>query len=275
MHPYLFEIFGREVGTYGVCVVLGGAAAYVLMRLLARRSGSGGRLFALDDMTYVFMMCVAGGFLGAFLLRPITRIPEIIADWGYYRDMPSGVIMNYLFGEIVFYGGLLGGIAALLIYCKSSKVSPLPLADLAAPSVALAHAFGRVGCFFGGCCYGVSVDGGHPLGVRFPANTAGGAPPGEPLLAVQLIEAVCLLIIAAVLAIVYLKSKKAGFTVCLYGITYSVLRFVLEFYRGDLIRGVYGPFSTSQYISTFLLISSIILLTFLTREYKMKKPQKL
>lgn len=243
MHPILFEIFGRQIAAYGTCVVLGAAAAWGLIRLLRGRD---------ESVFYAYLMCVCGAMAGAFLLRPITRIPELIINWSDFSGASIGVVMGFLFGELVFYGGLIGGAVGLLLYCRGVGLSVAPMADLFAPAVALGHAFGRVGCYLGGCCYGVHVEDSHPFGVRFPPETAGGAPIGEPLLATQLIEAACLLLLAAVLVIAYrmtLLKGVAGFVACLYGTLYALLRFVLEFYRGDLVRGVYGPFSTSQYIS--------------------------
>lgn len=294
MHPVLFEVFGFSVGSYGVCIVLGAAAAWFLANALSRRRAA---LFDDDKIKLIFrenvwmsfLICICGGIVGAFLFRPITRLPEVFIHWESFSSAPIGVVMGYLFGEIVFYGGFIGGLAALVIFCRAYKVSLPPVADIFAPSIALAHAFGRVGCFLGGCCYGVAVNAGHPFAVRYPPETAGGAKAGVPILATQLIEAACLLIIAAVLVVVYLlmvkrmrgdadgmqRSESArtgsehfskaatipeGTVVCLYGLMYSVLRFVLEFYRGDLIRGVYGPFSTSQYVSIALFAVSAVLL---------------
>jgi len=166
-----------------------------------------------------------------------------------------------MFGEIVFYGGLAGGIVAMLIFCKSFKIPVVPIADLFAPALAVAHGIGRIGCFLGGCCYGIPVSAAHPFAVTFPTASMG-APPGTPLLAIQLIEAASLFLIAAILVLVYKKtaSRIKGLTVSLYAALYSVLRFVLELYRGDPARGIYGPFSTSQYISLALFAVSAALI---------------
>ncbi|MCL2627900.1 MAG: prolipoprotein diacylglyceryl transferase [Oscillospiraceae bacterium] len=251
MYPILFEVFGRPIATYGLFMIIGALAAWFLVRLLG---GNKDR-----HMPMAFLICICGGLIGMFLLRPITRIPEIITHWDNFRQLPFEIWFPYLFGDIVFYGGLIGGAAALYIYCKAYKIQMLPLADLFAPGMAIAHGFGRIGCFFGGCCYGIHVDASHPFAVVFPPYSIG-APAGVPLLATQLIEAACLFVIAAVLSFAYKKTAGSGLSLCLYAMMYSVLRFVLEYYRGDEARGIYGPFSTSQYISMAIFCIGIVLI---------------
>jgi len=251
MHPILFEVFGISIGSFGLFIILGAVAAWFVVRLLAGNEDK--------DIPLVFLLCICGGLIGVFLLRPITRIPEIIINWERFRHIPFRAFISLMFGEAVFYGGLIGGAVAMLLYCKAFKIPALPIADLFAPALAVAHGFGRIGCFLGGCCYGIHVSSSHVFAVVFPPVSAG-APPGVPLLATQLIEAVCLFIIAALLIIAYKKAAGTGLVVCAYGILYSVVRFILEFFRNDEIRGVYGVFSTSQYISIALFIVSVVLM---------------
>jgi phosphatidylglycerol:prolipoprotein diacylglycerol transferase len=188
-------------------------------------------------------------------------------NWEQLRHLPPEVFASLVFGEIVYYGGFIGGVIAMLLYCRQYKVPVQPVADLFAPALAAAHGIGRVGCFFGGCCHGIPVNSSHPFAVVFPPSYIV-APTGVPLLATQLIEAVCLFIIAVILAIAYKKTAGTGLTACLYGILYSILRFILEFYRGDPARGIYGPFSTSQYISIALFAVSAILITLVLKRMR-------
>ena len=234
MYPVLFEIFGRQIGTYGLFMILGAVSAWILVRLLA---GKGNK-----DLSLVFLICVCGGLIGAFLLRPIMRIPEIFIYWEHFSQMSPRVFLLVYFGEIVFYGGLIGGAIAMVLFCRGFNIPILPMADLFAPALALAHGFGRIGCFMGGCCFGIT---------RFP---------------LQLIEAACLFILAAILAVIYKKTAVKGLTVCMYGFIYSILRFILEFYRGDTARGIYAGLSTSQYISIVLFIVSAVLLYVVVRK---------
>ncbi|MDR2569680.1 MAG: prolipoprotein diacylglyceryl transferase [Oscillospiraceae bacterium] len=104
----------------------------------------------------------------------------------------------------------------------------------------------------------------------YPAHSLG-APAGIPILTTQLIEAVCLFIIAVILSITYKKTAGTGLTACFYGLLYSTLRFILEFYRGDHSRGIYGMFSTSQYISITLFIISTVCLFIVIKQLRKSK----
>lgn len=251
MYPILFTIFGRAVTSYGVLIIVGAVAAWFLVKLLARRS--------IKDIDLVFLISIAGGIVGVFMLRPITRIPEIIMNLQYFTQMGLEGFLGNVFGELVFYGGLIGGALAMILFCRGFKMPILPVADVFAPALALAHGIGRIGCFLGSCCYGIAVDASHPFAVVFPYYSLS-APPGVPLLAVQLIEAACLFVICAILVIIYKRKYFDGLTASLYGILYSITRFVLEFFRGDIHRGIYGPLSTSQYISIAVFVVSVVVL---------------
>jgi len=262
MHPILFEIFGRPIASYGLLMLLGTVAAWLFVRQLA-----GSDRKKNEDISLVFLICICGGLIGAFVLRPLMKIPEVFVNWEQFKQMPIGVFFSYFFGEMVFFGGLVGGVCAMLLFCRAFKIPILPIADLFAPALAVAHSFGRIGCFLGGCCYGIPVSPSHPFAVVFPTASLG-APAGTPLLATQLIEAASLLILAVILTAVYKKTADSGLSVCLYGTSYSVMRFILEFYRGDTVRGQYGWFSTSQYISILIFITSAVLMCFIIKKHR-------
>ncbi|MEK6239514.1 MAG: prolipoprotein diacylglyceryl transferase, partial [Planctomycetales bacterium] len=61
-------------------------------------------------------------------------------------------------GGIVVYGGIIGGITAILLYCRNNKLPALAMSDMIAPSLLLALGFGRLGCLMNGCCYGAVCD---------------------------------------------------------------------------------------------------------------------
>ncbi len=229
-------------------------ALWLLQRFGPQKPGRPSR----SDISLTAMMAGVGALIGAAALRPIMRIIETAAGWEQYRQIPAGELLGQIFnGEFVFYGGLLGGAAALLLFCRRYKLAILPTIDLFAPALALGHAVGRIGCHFAGCCYGVEVAHDHPFAIIYPPESIG-APPGIPLLAAPLIESAFLFLLAGLLAFVYIKSKKTGLCLALYALMYSAQRFVLEFYRGDLIRGTYGAISTSQYISMALFVFGIV-----------------
>ena len=101
--------------------------------------------------------------------------------------------------------------------------------------------------FFAGCCYGVHYDG--ILSVSFPDGSLAGA---EPRLAVQLISAFLLFSLSFAL---YLVSKTVyrKYSCMIYLSSYALLRFIVEFFRGDEARGIFAALSLSQYLSLLLL----------------------
>ena len=131
------------------------------------------------------------------------------------------------------------------------KLNTLKFFDLFALVMPLGHAIGRVGCFYSGCCYGMRYDG--PFSCEY-TKTLGMTPLNTALLPVQLIEAVLLIILFCVLMYMYLKVQQTGIITVIYLYVYSVIRFVLEFLRGDLERGLIFGLSTSQIVSVMIVV---------------------
>ena len=117
----------------------------------------------------------------------------------------------------------------------------------------LIHAFGRIGCFLAGCCYGIPYCG--YFNVVFPKNSF--APQGINLFPIQLCEAFFLILLSFFLLYLTLKNKSRHM-VLIYLFCYSIIRFILEFLRYDSARGKVLFFSTSQWISLIILIYTII-----------------
>lgn len=151
---------------------------------------------------------------------------------------------------IVFYGGLLGFVSFLIMsYRIKRRTIPWDVFDLLAICMPLFHSFARLGCFFGGCCYGrLSTS---PLAVLYETNQLDAA----YRIPIQVYEAFGEMLIFLVL--VYLQKNKRfqSRLLKIYFIAYAILRFFLEFYRGDCERGVWGFISLSQIISILILIT--------------------
>ena len=260
MHPF-FNIFGLTISSYGIMMLAGLGIAMLLLMLRSEK-------FNVTKLDSVLVACMAfaGVITGGLAIKPIMNFPRLVMHWDLYSKVPLGEFLSGYFGEFVFYGGLIGGAIAVIWFCRHYKMSVPDVAGLAAPVIPIAHAFGRVGCLLTGCCYGMEVSASHPLAVVYPerAGVLGelGAPAGVPLLAVPLIEAGGNLIIAGIILLLERKIKISGFGVLIYGMLYAVQRFFLEFYRGDPMRGFYGPLTTSQIISlvvfTFCAVLAVI-----------------
>ena len=237
-------VLGREIPLYGIFFYLGILIAVTIALLLSRK-----KRFAPFDIISSAVYAMIGALLGSKLLFILVSIQQIVE----YEISFVGMIK----GGFVFYGGLLGGALGLLIYAKQFKVNFFEYADLYATVLPIGHALGRVGCFFAGCCYGIPHDGflSHTY-----TSSVGTTPIGTPLLAIQLIESVLLFLLFTVLLVIYiLRKQRVGLCSTIYAILYAILRFLLEFFRGDKGRGVF-LLSTSQWISLFILVLVFMLL---------------
>lgn len=230
------SIFGRSVPLYGIFFFLGIGVAAGVAAILHRRAG-----LDLFDIAGSGIYIMIGAMIGAKLLFILVSLPQII-------ELHISFIA-LLKGGFVFYGGLLGGAAGLLIYVHQFRMKLAPFADLYVTVLPLGHAFGRIGCFYAGCCYGIPWEHGHIY-----TGTVGTTPLGVPLLQIQLIEAAALTLLFAALLGLYLKTNRAWRCTVVYFIAYPTLRFILEFFRGDAERGGLLWLSTSQWVSLLLIL---------------------
>lgn len=249
MHNELLKIGNITIYGYGLMIAIGVILAYLVAEYRAKK-----RDLDSDPIFYIVIFSVIFGFLGAKLLYYITVLDEIIAN-------PSLLTTSFSDGFVV-YGGILAGILAAYIYCKIKKLHFLSYLDIAVPSVALAQGFGRIGCFLAGCCYGCESD--LPIAVTFKNSNY--APNGVALFPSQLVSSAFDFIHFFVLCALARQNKTAGKIGAFYLIFYSIGRFMIEFFRGDLERGSVGSLSTSQFISIFVAIAGIIMLVVLQKK---------
>ncbi len=259
MFPF-FEMFGKTIGSYALCAFAGFFAALCTAAKLAKPLKMD---FA--DIILVFTAISGGMLAGGHLLYAVTNIDSIVKYIDFVLEkMKNGtltaeyikLVLSECFGGSVFYGGFLGAAAALVIYSKHAKGGlRKEFIDIFAVCVPLFHCFGRIGCFLGGCCYGIESSIGfiahNPLlpemsGVRrFP---------------IALAESVFNLMLFGVLFYLYKSGRNYGRLIYIYMLIYPAGRFILEFFRGDEIRGIFFCLSTSQWISAALILTAIIML---------------
>ena len=148
---------------------------------------------------------------------------------------------------------LLGGILAGALYLRVKGRSLALWSNLTAPAIALFHTFGRIGCFLGGCCYGIP----SAWGVTYRHSPVVEAN-GISRFPVQLVEAAWNLILFLLLSRLLRQGK--GRLLPLYLALYAPARFLLEFLRGDSYRGIFFGLSTSQWISLLLFPAALFFL---------------
>lgn len=249
MHNELLHIGPLTVYGYGFMIAMGVLAAWFVAEQRARKLK-----LACEHIFYLVVWCAIGGFASAKILFWGT-------NWREFLQNPRQIIGSDGF---VVYGGIIGGILVGWLYCRIKKLKFLEYFDLMMPSIALAQGFGRIGCFLAGCCYGKETSG--PLSVTFTNSDF--APNNVALIPTQIYSS--FLDFAHFLLLLYVaKHKKAdGQVAACYLIFYSIGRFVIEFFRGDIERGSVGVLSTSQFISIFTTVAGIILLLTVVKKQK-------
>jgi phosphatidylglycerol---prolipoprotein diacylglyceryl transferase len=237
MHPILWKIGPITLRWYGVLVAIGFLAAYWLFRKRAASS-----LKEKDASNIVILMFVTG-VLGA-------RLYYVIWNWKRdFSDKPIAEVFMIHHGGLVFLGGFFAACFALWVWCRIKNQSFAEMADLLAPSLALGHALGRLGCFMNGCCYGFECD--YPWAVRpdAPFEVA-----GKAIHPTQIYEFLGLLNIVATLLVLSRIRRYPGQIALAYCLLYSILRFFVEFWRGDVSHHFFGRFTLAQVFSMGLFL---------------------
>lgn len=253
MLPY-FNIFGAQFSTYTICTLVGILVSGFYVCRTAKKRGQ-------DDNDFIVFMIISavGVLIGGHILYGITKYPiivELITNWSKYVTNFEDFIgcLSVIFGGAVFYGGLLGGMVAGIIYGKIKKFDMNVFSDICAPMVPLFHCFGRIGCFLGGCCYGIE----SPIGFTVHNNELVYGLNDVNRFPVQLLEAGLNLLLFVALHYLLKNNKLKGKLFATYLICYAVIRFFDEFLRGDSYRGYWFGLSTSQLISIVIFVGAII-----------------
>ena len=256
MHGIAFHIFGFPVHWYGIMVALGFLSSLVTLefkRKYARMTSD-----QVIDLSIIVVVC---GIVGARIAYVIQFFDQFRGNlWKVFRIDQGG---------LVFYGGFI--LAALVIfrYVRKHQLCMSRILDICAPAMAIGHAFGRIGCYIQGCCFGIPC---KRFGVVYPPGTGPAAKYPDmgtiienlqdsgkaaasslQLLPVQLFESAGNFLLGAVLLLLFLKIRRSGIIASIYFISYGVMRFVLEFFRGDHTDRIIG-LTRAQLVGLFIMI---------------------
>ena len=253
MHPEpLFKIFGQGVYLYGLCIAIGiiGCFGFLYFAMWKNKFSE----TSLDAVLFIGAFATAFGFFVAALFQ---------ATYNYIENPSKGFDLG---GGITFIGGLIGGVLGfigvwnLYVYVLRPRTNvkwlkgemnaglcdALPFIPI---GITIAHALGRFGCFWAGCCYGLRTDAWY--GLPCAGYHSGNYVP------MQLFEMFFLIALTAAMAILYFKFKF-NYNFALYPIAYGIWRFIVEFYRGD-DRGEFigKALSPSQIWSIVMVLAGI------------------
>lgn len=238
---------------------LGFLSAYFIVRKNAKRLAG----LEPDDASWLLVAAMAGGALGA-------RMAYVAEHWSAeFANEPFWEIFRFDRGGLMFYGGLGGAIFSISIMSVIKRQSLVALLDLSAVALPLGHAFGRIGCFLNGCCWGKVCD--NVLAVRYPAGSAPwmaqmtdglisrASAETLPVLPVQIFEAVLDMLLFAFLAWMAGRKPRHGLLAGCYLAGYAAIRFFTETMRSDPRMAV-GVFSISQFICIIVFAAGCLVL---------------
>ena len=237
MKPVLVEIGGFAIYSYGVMLSL--ALLVCSLGLLKQASRE---KFNPDHVLEAVIAAALAGLVG-------SRLLYVFLNWGLYQGQWIKILFTRS-GGLSFYGAFIGGLIAILAWCRYRKLDFLKLTDLMAPYLALGYAFGRIGCFLNGCCYGkVST-----VPWALPASAV------DNLLRhpAQLYASLVGLIIFLILYQLRPRRPFDGFQLIMLALLYGVLRFITEFFRDMPLVGL--NFTLAQIFSLAVVLLSLILL---------------
>ena len=246
MFPTLLKIGSFELASYGVMTALAylTASFYLLKRL---------DKIKLDQDTFWNIIFIA--FVAALAG---SKLLYIILSWNEmgnsFADKLIYAVKNFRYG-FVFLGGAVTAILSLLYYMKKKNLPVLKTADFFVVALPLGHAVGRVGCFLAGCCFGKPTQ--LPWGVTFSHPHTLVPPQFQhiPLHPTQLYEVAANLILFFILQSYYKKPHKEGGVLAAYLAGYGVIRFAIEFFRGDFRGGFWWGMSPSQIICLLAVLA--------------------
>ncbi|MBP5429329.1 MAG: prolipoprotein diacylglyceryl transferase [Elusimicrobiaceae bacterium] len=242
MHPVLLHIGNFELASYGLMTALGYVAAtsYLLPRLKTCGIKGLTKDIFWNLIFIIFVGAIVGGKL-LFILVSWSQLGPTLAEKLSY------IVHNLRYG-FVFFGGMLVAVGALIAYIRYKKLPLLKTSDFLIVGLPLGHALGRIGCFLAGCCYGKPTT--LPWGVTFTDPHALVAPEliGVPLHPTQLYEAILNFALFLLLHYASKKPHKDGKILVEYVWCYALMRFGIEFLRGDFRGGFLLGMSPSQLI---------------------------
>lgn len=265
--PLPFFHKGIPIYAYGFMLMVAFLVAITIARWRAKKEG-----LDPNKITDLGIYLVCAGILGA-------RLFFIIQFYKEYQHHLLSIFKIYE-GGLVYYGGLFAGIVTLFVYVRKNHLPFLKVVDILMPSAALGLAFGRIGCFLNGCCFG-KVAAHIPWAVQFPrtldkTGMVDGSPAfvhqyeiglislsethSLPIHPTQLYSFVADVILFFLLSAFLRYRKKTGEVLLMFGILYPVIRFSIESLRDDNPL-IFGLFTIAQIISIGMFAVSVSLFT--------------
>ena len=248
MKPVLFELGSLALHSYGFMIALG----VILGAWYLEKQGGKEIGITSNQVTVLIVLLFAAAFIGGKVF--------LLFEGGQFKmsDFFSG-------SGFVFYGSFITAVPVMLWFLRKHRFPIFQTLDIIAVTTCIVHAFGRLGCFMAGCCYGKPTS--EAWGVKFTDPASSAEPLHTFLHPVQLYEAGYIFLVGMLLLVIRKHFRKFyGQLFLLYLLLYAVGRAILETYRGDYVRGyVFGHVSNAQFTALIITVLSIAVYTWLAR----------
>ncbi len=239
MYPVLIKIGKFQINSWGFMMLIAILLSIWGISRLFKKQG-----YNDDIVVELVVLSALAGVIGSRLAY------LIIYEWQeFLLDPLATLIPSGGISGMIWYGGFLGGFIVFFLYMRKYKLEFWKISDIFAPFLALSYAIVRIGCFLAGCCYGQETN--SACGVVFPYVDALTRHP------TQLYSSLLNFMLFLFLIWFYPRRRFDGEVFLLYLIGYSIYRFIIEYFRENII--FYGPLSMGQvYTLGLLLIAAVI-----------------
>ena len=243
-HPVLLDLGFLKIYSWGFMVAIAFIAATIIAAREAKRKKiDPEKIYSL--VAYIIIGAIIGSRIAYLLFNP-TSISDIFKFWE---------------GGLSFHGGFIGGVLFGFFYVRKNKLNFWKITDICTPSIPLAQAIGRIGCFLRGCCYGIETT--LPWGINYLKEIR------HPT---QIYSSLALLIIFIFLSKQKYKKNFNGSLFLTYIIIYSVFRFFIEFIRTE--PRILFSLTGAQLVSIVLVGASLFLFSKFRKLFKTKNISK-
>ncbi|MBE6100170.1 MAG: prolipoprotein diacylglyceryl transferase [Anaerovibrio sp.] len=245
MHQFLFYIGDFPIRAYGlvlsISIILATGVGYYLAKQDGRYHG---------HVVDLGIYCGLSGLLGA-------RLWDVFFfDWGYYKDHLTE-ILNVWQGGMAIQGGVILGVIVGVLYCRHHKIDILAMMDIAAPAIVFGQGLGRCANLLNGDAFGAPTGG--SFGILYPSSTLAYHTYGsQPLWPAEIWEGQLDFVIFAILLLFRAFPHIKGQAFALYVMLYSLVRFFLEYLRGDYTGLIMGVFKSAQMTSVIGFVAALI-----------------
>jgi phosphatidylglycerol---prolipoprotein diacylglyceryl transferase len=250
VYPILFQCWGFTLPSFGLVLAIAFLSGFFWTLRRARQLGE-----SPDLLMEIYCWVIVAALVGARLFYLLFFPQVFLAD-------PLRVLFNQ--GGLVWYGGMIGVVCMLLAYTTWRRLNFWKLADIITLPAGLGLAIGRIGCVLAGCCYGAVCH--LPWAIHYPLSHV---TTGMPVHPVQLYETLSLLVLTVWLNHSDKLAPYRGRTTCLFFICYGLIRFLLEYVRGDrLVWLSQLNLSASQLISLGFVALGLVIWRSLHKRYQ-------